>query len=724
MNKSYSEIRKAISDEAIAALTKKPIATYSSERVRLWSEIAAEMSDVSPQPLRFGGALYRFLSQVSIPVKDHDILIGRMVEETFTEDEEMIFRKKYINKHLKWHGIPTFITDIGHQSFFWNDVISKGLPAIRDHAQSCLHKHERAGDEKKCDFVRGMLSIYDAIILFINRSAEAAERAGLTRSAQACRKAASGAPDTLHSALQLIWSIEFIFCAYIAPNPTLTLGRLDLFLKDIYEKDIASGNLDHETASLLIDDFYAKNNLIMGRGEHQLSQQENADVCTGWHRILAYDSPQYLILSGTDPDSNETVASDLTKLFIERINPKYKNPVIVFRYTSDFAKNHADIWRSLIKSMRDSASVMIYNDIVTCKMYEKYGSSRREALSHEFFGCNWPTIPARDIPAYNVFHYGFDRSMAWTLFEALREHRGKFSREEMLRSVYDHFYRKITTEFIPNIPKNNDPNPNELRFCSCFSYKNAEKGGLYFDYHNLIVPFGGISTLIDMISAVDHLVNRKNISPERLFAACESEFENDPVIHALCKNAPKLGDGNETSAFWAKALTETIIKAYVDACKDQPDFLRLRFCAENDTWHIERGELFGATPDGRRKGEPIAQNCQPSVGAAKNGITAMLSSLACIPFENFGSGALNVTVQPSNFSGDNGLENLSNILSVYFEKGGLQIQLSSVDKELLLDAQKNPEMHRDLMVRITGYSAVFVDMCKKAQDDLISRNTF
>jgi formate C-acetyltransferase len=105
-------------------------------------------------------------------------------------------------------------------------------------------------------------------------------------------------------------------------------------------------------------------------------------------------------------------------------------------------------------------------------------------------------------------------------------------------------------------------------------------------------------------------------------------------------------------------------------------------------------------------------------------MTAMLSSLLYMPFEHFTSGALNVTIQPKNFEGENGLDNLSNILSVYFEKGGLQIQLSAVDQQLLLDAQQNPDQHRDLMVRVTGYSAVFVDMCKRAQDDFITRNTF
>lgn len=724
MKKDFSQLRISMENEAISALTEKPIVTYSSERVRLWSAIARDVADIPSQPLKFGTALTRFLSQVSIPVKDTDILIGRMVEESFTPDEEKVFRETYINEYLRKEGLPKFMIENGHQSFCWRDIINMGLPAMKRDAEKWLKVHESAGETEKSDFVRGAIMIYDAIINFINRCAHVAEKKGLKASAEACRKAASGAPDTFHSALQLIWSIEFIFCAYISHNPTLTIGRLDLFLDGIYQRDTLSGNLDREFASLLIDEFYAKNNLIMGRGEHQISSRNESETCTGFHRILAYDSPQYLIISGTDPDSEKPVANTLTELFIERINPKYKNPVIVFRYTRDFAKNHTNIWKMLMGKMRDSASIMIYNDISTCTMYERYGASRYDALSHEYFGCNWPTIPAKDMPFYKAFHWNFDRSLVPILMQSLRGHVGDFSRQSLIDSIYSHFYEAVRYGCVSKLSKTNEPNPSDLRFYSCFAHKNMEMGGLYFDNINLIVPFGGIATLVDIVSSVDHLVNEKNIEPERIFAACDGNFENDPIIYALCKNAPKLGDDSDTSSFWAKELTKAIIKAFEDACADLPDFFKLRFCAENDTWHLEKGAKLGATPDGRKALEPIAQNCQPSCGAAKNGITAMLSSLANIPFDHFASGALNVTIQPKNFDGDNGLSNLAALISAYFEIGGLQIQLSSIDKELLLDAQKNPDVHRDLMVRVTGYSAVFVDMCKKAQDDLISRNTF
>lgn len=721
------ELRGIMESEAIAALTQKPVITYSSERVRLWSRIAKEVAEISAQPLRYGEGMRRFVEQVSIPVKDTDLLIGRMVEESFTPEEEEIFRKEYIHDLLRMEGIPSFITDPGHQSFRWNDLIRMGIPAMKAYAESWRDRFEAEGNVEKRDFVQGCVMIYDALIRFLHRSAEAAELAGLTEAAEACKIAAEGAPTTFRSALQLIWSIEFFFCAYISPNPTLTIGRLDLFLIDLYRQDIAEGVLSREDAALLIDDFYAKNNLIMGRGEHQMSARAGHEMCTGWHRILCYDAPQYLILSGLDPKTQKAVGNELTALLVERIHPKYKNPVVVFRYAEGFAEEHPDIWQSFVSKLRASASAMVYNDITECAMYINDGESVEDALSHEYFGCNWPTIPGKDRPYHGTFFRGASRAMLPLFMEAVKQYCREsdgFDREDFLQTVYDCLYTTVVRDTLPVLPKENTPNSHLLQFYSCFAYDNIEKGGLFFERTNLIVPFGGMANVIDIASAMDYLSNEKHLTTAEILAACENDFENSAVIHALCKNAPKLGDGHKLSSYWAKALPETLVRAVKDACRDLPPFLRLRFCIENDTWHMDRGAEYGATPDGRKKGAPIAQNSQPSVGSAKNGITAMLTSLANIPFASFASGALNVTIQPKNFAGEEGLRNLANILAVYFEKGGMQIQLSAVNRELLVEAQQNPDAHRDLMVRVTGYSAVFVDMCKRAQDDLITRNTF
>jgi formate C-acetyltransferase len=144
-------------------------------------------------------------------------------------------------------------------------------------------------------------------------------------------------------------------------------------------------------------------------------------------------------------------------------------------------------------------------------------------------------------------------------------------------------------------------------------------------------------------------------------------------------------------------------------------------CLETDMRHIRFGREIGATPDGRHAGEPISENASPSPGACINGLTAMFRSVAKLPLDRIHSGALNVRMRPRWFAGPEGLVRLSDLLRTYLDLGGLQVQLSFADLETLRAAQERPEEHRDLMVRITGYSAAFVDMTREAQDEIIRR---
>jgi len=136
--------------------------------------------------------------------------------------------------------------------------------------------------------------------------------------------------------------------------------------------------------------------------------------------------------------------------------------------------------------------------------------------------------------------------------------------------------------------------------------------------------------------------------------------------------------------------------------------------------HITTGRDLGATPDGRPAGVPVSENLSPSEGSTES-VTALLNSVAKLPFDRISSGAFNVRMPKNLVSGDAGLARLKVLLDTYFANGGMQFQLSVADTSELKDAQLHPEKYPDLMVRITGYSAVFIDMCKKAQDEIIRR---
>ena len=153
----------------------------------------------------------------------------------------------------------------------------------------------------------------------------------------------------------------------------------------------------------------------------------------------------------------------------------------------------------------------------------------------------------------------------------------------------------------------------------------------------------------------------------------------------------------------------------------KPDGFFLVPCLQSDTWHLKDGLQYGATPDGRLAGSSFTQNARPANGSCTNGLTAMFNSMLNIPRDGYLSGALNLDVDPKQFEGDDGIALFGAMLAVYFNRGGLHAQVTSVSAEDLLDAQLHPHLHRDLRVRVTGYSGVFVDICKSLQDDTIDR---
>ena len=137
--------------------------------------------------------------------------------------------------------------------------------------------------------------------------------------------------------------------------------------------------------------------------------------------------------------------------------------------------------------------------------------------------------------------------------------------------------------------------------------------------------------------------------------------------------------------------------------------------------HLKTGVKIGATVNGRLAYTPCSQNSRPANGSATSGLTGMLNAMLNLPSDGVLSGALNLDVAKKDFVGENGLRVFSALLATYFNRGGLHAQVSSLSREDLIDAQLHPDAHRDLRVRVTGYSGVFVDICKDLQDDIIQR---
>ncbi len=705
-------------DEAIDSLRHKDVRSTTLQRLRLTRE-ADERVQGLPQPVQLGEGLFYLLDRIPVPVEPHDLLLGRMPEKVPDPEGERFFRETV----AIWGGraIPPWMGDGGHECFAWERLLRLGLPGLETFAAQELACRQAAREPgERLDFLRGAIRVYQAHRHYARRYAQAARAAGLVEVAARCARVADEPPRTFAQVLQLVWLVGHIYCTMLAQNPTLTFGRLDELLLPYYRRDLSQGRLTRDEAGELIEDFYCKNNLILGRGEHQMGGGSDKD--TGWQRNLTYDAPQYVVLGGQRTDGSSST-NELTALFLERIVPRFENPVIVLRYTNDMP---GAVWRLACAKMRANASMMVYNDHDVIPAMVGAGIAHDDALTYTMHGCNWPDVPGVQRTVRTHF-----LQLPRLLLDALASLPAERETTEVLYRRFADLVRREVEMHCDELRAARGgwetSGPGMLRVDDCFldgpiaRARSWQTGGVR--YSNLILAVSGIATAADSVTSLDELVFRSGqVSLAAFREVLRFGFDGQEALRRRCLSVPKFGQDDDRADGHAVRLLTLVLDEIDRASRHRAADGVIAFCClETDMRHIQLGRDLGATPDGRRAGEPISENTSPTPGSALQGLTAMLRSVATLPLSRIHSGALNVRLQPRAFAGEEGLDRLAHVLRTYFDLGGLQVQLSLADVDELRDAQRCPERYRDLMVRITGYSAAFVDMTREAQDEIIRR---
>ncbi len=739
MNKNILEVKNA--------LENKPMLATSVERFTILNELGKQHRELT-QPIRFAKYMKELLQRVSTPLEEYDLIAGRCVDRLLTEEEETRFQA-FIRSSDNPERHTIF--NSGHCSYSWDTVVKSGISGMRATAQRQKEKYRDDADKQL--FFEGLIGVYDAISGYMLRYADAAKKRKMDTVAQNLRQGATGRPETFAAALQLLWIITLINCAYLSQNPTLTVGRLDSILYPLYKKDIESGILTKEKAKEYITDYYCKHNLIMGRGEHQVGDSTNS---TTFERICCFDAPQYLLLGGTD-DNGRLVANELTEIFAECIQPTFKNPVVVVRYVKGMNETAPKLWKTLTDRALNSASMMFYNDNNVLDTYRRMGLPESDARRYIHFGCNWPS-PGDNAAwiqggpsSYHYHAYASDEEKKSIInvpyMRANSEHgwpedlvavmRELAEREESgitIEDLYERFFarmedfidRKLAYLSCEVAIRRRRPSA-ILTFTDCFLADSIISGECFSasaKYHFEFQAFQMFANVVDSFIVVDSLVlKEKRFTLKHLIQAVDADFVGYEETLALCKNADKYGMDTPLSNSHARRLSHTASELVIEKSRPyiESQGIMLVPCMQSDTWHLKLGETFGATPDGRRANTPFSQNSRPSNGSCTNGITAMFNSMLNLPQNGLLSGALNLDVSPKDFGGEEGHRLFSALLAAYFNRGGLHAQISCVDVDDLIDAQKNPEQHRDLRVRVTGYSGIFVDICERLQNDIINR---
>jgi formate C-acetyltransferase len=568
-------------DEALAALRHKDVRSTTFERLRLTHK-ADRRAHRLAQPLQLGTGLYDLLDHISLPVAEHDLILGRISECVPDVEQERFYRATVD----AWggRGIPPWMRDGGHECFAWDRLLKLGLPGLQAVVQGELRHRAPGLSQAQLDYLRGAVRVYQAFRHYARRYAQAARMAGLDAAAARCARLADHRPRTFAEALQLIWLVGHVYCTMLAQNPTLTFGRIDELLLPFYERDLTRGYLARDDAGDLIEDFYCKNNLILGRGEHQMGGRSAKD--TGWTRNLTYDAPQYVVLGGQRADGSPP-ANDLTVLFLERIVPRFENPVIVLRYTPDLPE---PVWQLACAKMRANASMMVYNDQDVIPAMVHAGIAPQQAISYTMHGCNWPDIPGRQ----RAIHTHFLR-LPQIFLDALS---AAGDRVDSVDALYERFAALLRREIedqcdrVRRLRSGWDRQiPGTLRVDDCFldgpieHARSWEVGGVR--YPTVVFAIAGIATVADCFAAIEELVFVAGQALDTLAAALRVGFAGHEMLRRRCLAAPKFGQDDDRADVHAVRALHIVLSEIDRACHlDSEDALIAFRCLETDMRHL------------------------------------------------------------------------------------------------------------------------------------------
>ena len=259
--------------------------------------------------------------------------------------------------------------------------------------------------------------------------------------------------------------------------------------------------------------------------------------------------------------------------------------------------------------------------------------------------------------------------------------------------------------------------------------KTIKEGGAVYDFISGLQV--GIANMADSLAAIKKLVfEEKKITPVQLMAALADDFtsvENQRIQNMLINDAPKYGNDDD----YVDQLVVEVYNSYIDEMKKYPNTRYgrgpiggIRYAGTSSiSANVGQGYGTMATPDGRKAHTPLAEGCSPAHSMDKSGPTAVFKSVSKLPTHEITGGVLlNQKVTPQMLAKEENKEKLEMMIKTFFNRlDGYHVQYNVVSRDTLIDAQKHPEKHKDLIVRVAGYSAFFNVLSKATQDDIIGR---
>lgn len=618
-------------------------------------------------------------------------------------------------------------------------IYKKGFLEFQKEIQKSIqnldfHNDDEALDKK--EQLKAMSIACDAIMILGKRYAELAiemaeeeknpnRKEELLHIAEICSWVPANAPRTFEEALQMYWFVHLCVISELNPWDSFNPGRLDQHLYPFYKKEVECGKLNREKAEELLQCFWIKFNNQPAPPKVGVTLKES-----GTYTDFANINSGGLKADGSD-GVNEVSYLVLDVIDEMRLLQPSSNVQISKKTPQRFLKRALKIVR------KGWGQPSLFNADAVVQEMLRAGKTIEDARCGGTSGCVETGAFGKE--AYILTGYmNLPKILEITLNNGLDPASGKVigietgnptefeSYEELFEAFKKQLHYFIDIKVIGNrVIEKLYATKMPVPFLSviiddCIS-KGKDYNGGGARYNTTYIQGVGIGNITDCLTSIKYNVfDKKNFTMSQLLAAMKCNFEGYKDIQNLVKNkTPKYGNDDD----YADEIMQEVFYAYYNEVNGRPNgrggVHRINMLPT--TCHVYFGSVIGATPDGREAYLPLADGISPSKGADRNGPTGVIKSAGKMDHIITGGTLLNQKFTPTVVEGEEGLDNLAHLVRSYFKLDGHHIQFNIVSKETLVNAQKNPDEYKDLIVRVAGYSDYFCNLSKVLQDEIIER---
>lgn len=616
-------------------------------------------------------------------------------------------------------------------------LMKKGMLDIQQEAREHLEHldYGNPDDIEKIYFYKSVIDTTEGVMIYARRlsqyAAELAQKetnpqrkAELYKISEINARVPAHKPETFWEAIQAVWTVESLL--EVEENQTgMSIGRVDQYMYPFYKADKEAGRLTDYQAFELAGCMLIKMSEMMwitseGGSKFFAGYQPFVNMCVG----------------GVTRDGKDAT-NDLTYLLMDAVrHVKIYQPSLACRIHNFSPQKYMHKIVDVIRSGMGFPAC--HFDDTHIKMMLAKGVSMEDARDYCLMGCVEPQKSGR------LYQWTSTAYTQWPICIELVLNHGKtlwygkqvcpdlgdlsqFKTYEQFEAAVKEQIKYITkwssvaTVITQRVHRELAPKPlMSIMYEGCMEHgRDVSAGGAMYNFGPGVV-WSGLATYADSMAAIKKLVyDDKKYTLEQLNEALKADFVGYEQIHKDCLNAPKYGNDDD----YADAIASDII-SFTE--QEHRQYKTLYSILSHGTLSISNntplGQITGASANGRKAWMPLSDGISPTQGADYKGPTAIIKSVSKMACDNMNIGMVhNFKLMAGLLDTPEGENGIITLLRTASQMGNGEMQFNYLSNETLLEAQKHPEQYRDLIVRVAGYSAFFVELCKDVQDEIISR---